>query len=228
MRALFNRQSARRWLNKLNRQRPKTYEDAMLALDEAKDIIRTQNTQIIRLIYDAHSDTLTGLLNPRGLSLILEHLSDRAGPQTPDSKPEQGVIIAVDMSRLKILNDEHGHAAGDKAIKTFAKAIKQNVRRTDFAARTGGDEFVIMLRNTTIQDSTPRIETLQTALKNVEFEHQDQILSVGARFGVAPYGPQTPIKFAIEIADQRQIQARKDEPDHMKRTPVLPATTLKS
>lgn len=226
IRSLFNRQSARRWLNQLNKKRPKTYEEALSTLDEAKDIIRQQNAQILRLIYDAHSDKLTGLLNPRGLERLIEHLADTAGTTTNSGNIGDGVIIAIDMSRLKIINDEYGHSAGDKAIKTFAKTIRNNVRRSDFAVRMGGDEFIVMLTETTANAAATRIENLKSALSNVSFEHEGHTHTVSARFGVAEYNSKNPLKTAIEQADQRQIEARKAEPAHKKRT--APISTLTS
>ncbi len=62
------------------------------------------------------------------------------------------MFIAIDMDKLKLINDTLGHQEGDLAITLLAQAIKQSIRKSDYAIRLGGDEFCIIL-----VDSTPQI-----------------------------------------------------------------------
>lgn len=223
--ALFNRLSARRWLNNLTLNRPENYSEAMQALDEAKTIIREQNEKIIRLIYEANSDELTGLLNPRGLSQLMEYEADRLDAPAPEASKTSGVIIALDMAFLKSINDTLGHDAGDKAIKTFSKILKRNVRRTDFAARNGGDEFVVVLRDTNLLDAASHIKKIHEAIEKIPFEYEGHSLHLSARMGVAEYNTQNNIHNALLEADKRQIEARKKEPEHKQRGAKLSLKT---
>jgi diguanylate cyclase (GGDEF)-like protein len=88
----------------------------------------------------ATTDPLTGLVNRR-------ELEDRA--QTLSAGDEVVAIAIVDLDRFKELNDTHGHDAGDRALRAFAKIATNRLRPTDVAARYGGEEFVLMLPGVT-------------------------------------------------------------------------------
>lgn len=82
------------------------------------------------------TDTLTGLLNRRA---IFEH---------NEARPLRGTeaVIAFDLDHFKSINDKFGHAAGDRVLQAFANTLKSCIRETDIAARIGGEEFVVLLR----------------------------------------------------------------------------------
>ena len=88
----------------------------------------------------AITDSLTGLYNRHKLQEVLDHEAERA--QRYD-RPLSAIMI--DMDNMKTINDSFGHAAGDRALKTVASAIRNAVRKLDFPVRLGGDEFLILL-----------------------------------------------------------------------------------
>jgi diguanylate cyclase (GGDEF)-like protein len=85
-------------------------------------------------------DPLTGLLNRRGLQeaadLVFKDMDVHGGVAT---------LLFVDLDRFKSVNDAHGHAMGDEALRYFADVIRMNTRASDIAARYGGDEFVVLI-----------------------------------------------------------------------------------
>lgn len=83
---------------------------------------------------EAATDPLTGLLNRRGIEAAFEGLT--AGPLT---------VVMVDVDRLKAVNDDYGHEAGDDFLRAVASRIAANVARSDVVGRWGGDEFVLIL-----------------------------------------------------------------------------------
>jgi len=83
----------------------------------------------------ARTDALTGLLNRRGLSM------EFAGLQSADGF----AVLALDLDGFKEVNDVHGHAMGDVVLQTTAARLTSAVRETDLVARTGGDEFVVVV-----------------------------------------------------------------------------------
>lgn len=88
----------------------------------------------------AHFDGLTGLPNRRAFDLALERewvLTSRDGIDS--------YVVVADLDRFKQLNDRHGHAAGDEALRQVATALRNSVRDTDVVARIGGDEFALIL-----------------------------------------------------------------------------------
>jgi len=88
----------------------------------------------------AYVDSLTGLGNRRAFDLHLERewaLTQRDGIDS--------YVVVADLDRLKLLNDTHGHAAGDQVLRQFARALREAARSTDILARIGGDEFAVLL-----------------------------------------------------------------------------------
>jgi len=84
-------------------------------------------------------DYLTGMANARALSLHLEHELARCKRELSSF-----ALMACDLNGFKEVNDRHGHLAGDKVLKLFANLMREACRETDYAARMGGDEFVIV------------------------------------------------------------------------------------
>ncbi len=87
----------------------------------------------------ARTDTLSGLLNRRGLHEEIERL----GPSCRSGERSL-VVLVVDLDGLKVINDTYGHSFGDAAIRSAARRIRASVREHDLVARTGGDEFVVV------------------------------------------------------------------------------------
>lgn len=88
----------------------------------------------------ANFDALTGLPNRRAFDQALEREWDLTTQDGSDS-----FVVVADLDRFKELNDLHGHAAGDEALRQVAQALRQVVRDTDVVARLGGDEFAVIL-----------------------------------------------------------------------------------
>jgi diguanylate cyclase (GGDEF)-like protein len=99
----------------------------------------------------ATNDYLTGLPNARGLSMHLEQELARC-------KQEDATVAVImcDLDGFKNVNDRHGHLAGDKVLKLFADSMRAACREYDYAARMGGDEFVIVAPNMTSDAVTER------------------------------------------------------------------------
>jgi diguanylate cyclase (GGDEF)-like protein len=91
----------------------------------------------------------------------------------------------ADMDHLKPVNDELGHAAGDRAIAAVAAVIRAELRETDFGARYGGDEFVILLPHTTADEGRVLAERICARLRQTVLEIAGRAVSIGASFGVA-------------------------------------------
>lgn len=99
-------------------------------------LIRRLNDLIVR-------DPLTGLLNRRGLDALI-----RAQP-TGGRVTSPRCLVVVDLDGLKGVNDREGHAAGDNLLRTFGELLRDGLRADDVAVRSGGDEFVLILPQTT-------------------------------------------------------------------------------
>jgi diguanylate cyclase (GGDEF)-like protein len=128
----------------------------------------------------AQTDALTGLANLRALRARIEEEVKRARRyHTPLT------CVMADMDQLKPINDELGHAAGDRAIAAVAAVIREELRETDFGARYGGDEFVLLLPHTAADEGRVFAERVCTRLHETVLEVSGRRIALGASFGVA-------------------------------------------
>jgi diguanylate cyclase (GGDEF)-like protein len=125
-------------------------------------------------------DTLTGLLNRRALQDIAQTMFQRL-----HRNDQKFVMLFADLDKFKAVNDELGHAAGDLVLKQFAEIVRTTIRSTDIAARYGGDEFVMLLDDTTLTEAEVVATRIQQQVN--EWAAQNSIdFSVTFGLGEAP------------------------------------------
>ncbi|HET7728537.1 MAG TPA: diguanylate cyclase [Usitatibacter sp.] len=130
----------------------------------------------------AVNDSLTGLPNRNSLASRLEHAIGRVA-----RSGERLALLFIDLDRFKLVNDTHGHAAGDDVLRQAGARIRACVRDVDTVARVGGDEFVVLLE-TDVQPDVPDIigERLRSAFA-VPFHWRGREVRCGASVGVSLY-----------------------------------------
>ncbi len=106
----------------------------------------------------ASTDPLTGLMNRRSVESNAEDLIDTG---------ESYVVAYADLDHFKVLNDVHGHDAGDRALRLFAHVLRDRVRPTDLPARYGGEEFVVVLPGCSTEDAAAVMERVRRSLADV-------------------------------------------------------------
>jgi len=155
----------------------------------------------------ARTDPLTGLANLRAFRARLEEEVKRARRyRTPLA------CVMVDMDNLKPINDQFGHQAGDAAIGAVAEVIRSELRETDFGARCGGDEFVVLLPHTTAGDARVFAERVRVRLQSTTLEEGGRRLPLGASFGVAALidePPGEPGEIMVRRADEALYSAKR-------------------
>jgi diguanylate cyclase (GGDEF)-like protein len=157
-------------------QKPFSARELKARIDRTLRLTRRE-TQLQVL---ARTDPLTGLANLRAFRARLEEEVKRARRyRTPLA------CVMVDMDHLKPINDELGHGAGDLAIGAVAEVIRQELRETDFGARYGGDEFVMLLPHTSAAEARVFAERACARLRETSLDVGDRRLSLSASFGIA-------------------------------------------
>jgi len=120
-------------------------------------------------------------------------------------------IIVIDLNKFKPINDTYGHTIGDKVLIFFTQTINKSIRETDYLFRMGGDEFYLLLSNTTYKESVIIVKNLQEQLKYSKFIYENLELEVSASFGIAQYGLDSKkIEELIKIADVRMYKNKKE------------------
>jgi diguanylate cyclase (GGDEF)-like protein len=160
-----------------------TSEDAQPigpVISEVHEALRNAGPRFARALENevhdemAMIDPLTGLHNRRGL----EGAMSRHGIQ-------HGALIYADLDKFKLLNDTHGHPAGDAALIHFARLLHAQIRTSDTAARIGGEEFALWLPGASLRVGERVAESLRVKLGTTRWEWQNASWPLSASFGVA-------------------------------------------
>ena len=123
---------------------------------------------LVKLQKMADTDYLTGLMNRRAFLAVADDTVEFC------RRYKRGMAtLMIDIDHFKKINDTHGHAAGDDAIKRIAEIIDQSIRTTDKAARFGGEEFVVLLREIDQETALLLAERIRRSIEQATITHGD-------------------------------------------------------
>ncbi len=152
-----------------------------------------------QLSLEAQSDALTGLANRRALGVALEALEQSGVTYS---------VLAADIDHFKRVNDTWGHDAGDEALRRIAAVLRDSSRAGDLACRAGGEEFVLLLPQTSLDTATAIAERIRTTLETTPIP---QVGLLTLSIGVAEVGPQAVTPEAVlKLADKRLYSAKQN------------------
>jgi diguanylate cyclase len=158
-----------------------------------------------RLSYLANHDILTRLPNRHAFEMTLA----KALAEARDSDVNFSVC-SVDLDRFKQINDTLGHAAGDYALQQVVQAMNQWKQVHDYIARVGGDEFIILMRNTSAHTADLRMAELEKSINQLNGHFEGQPFELGLSFGVAQIaGPAVDADQVLRLADSRCYAYKK-------------------
>lgn len=149
-------------------------------------------------------DLLTGLYNRSYLNDTFERDIQRAKRSNSPM-----AIVMMDFDFFKNINDTYGHEAGDIVLREASKLLTAQLRKSDIACRYGGEEIIIILYDTILEDAIDRLEQIRKKIANMEFRFVN-LLTVTASFGVAmfPENGEDPEQL-IKAADEALYQSKK-------------------
>ena len=149
-------------------------------------------------------DPLTGIANRAALTERLE--LEYARIQRNNSSL---VLTIIDFDHFKRINDDYGHLAGDKVLKIIAQELSKRLRKTDFIARFGGEEYVILLPETPLAEGKKLIETLRLVIQACPFHFRGEPVTITFSAGIGQVCPQESLDDAFERIDQALYAAKK-------------------
>ena len=165
------------------------------------------------LAIKASIDILTGLFNrAKGLELISELLEEKT----------HFTIAFCDINSLKAINDGYGHVEGDRIISIVADTIMRFIETEDFAFRYGGDEFIIIFRNTKDKNYEITLEQINASLndsaKELQLQHE---LSISYGFALVDENTDYSITNLIKIADEKMYHNKEKSQTNFKNLDIL-------
>ncbi len=138
-----------------------------------------QLKDLLVLTQQSHHDQLTGLMNRRGFNRSLEqHI------RLLDVDDKVFSLCVFDLDGFKLINDTHGHQAGDELLKEIASVLRKTFRDNDVLVRLGGDEFCIILDGCDINNANMLCHKLLSNIHNIHLEWGEARLTIGASIGV--------------------------------------------
>jgi diguanylate cyclase len=185
------------------RSRDDLLNQQRVASDTQARILKLQD-ELSQLSEVVRIDQLTGVLNRRGMddAFATEIARYQRGGESLS-------VALLDIDNFKSLNDQHGHAAGDSALKHLAGVVKRTVRPTDIVTRMGGEEFVVILPNTGLDEAVTTMSRLQRALTKEYFLGNNQKLLITFSAGVALFQKEDDVSSILLRADQAMYLAKK-------------------
>jgi diguanylate cyclase (GGDEF)-like protein len=160
---------------------------------------------IVKLRKLADTDFMTGLMNRRSFVPVAEDAFAFCRRYHRNM-----AMLMVDIDHFKKINDVHGHAAGDDAIKSVARLVSQSIRTTDKAARFGGEEFVVLLREIDSDTAVMLADRMRTSIEAAAVQYGEAKIPITVSIGVALFADtDRDVQDVIERADQGLYVAKK-------------------
>ena len=170
---------------------------------EALDIIRTLRSETL-------TDPLSGLLNRRGFNARANQLLDEC---EASSLPIS--LVVADLDRFKALNDQHGHAAGDRVIANFAARLREAAEDQAVAGRLGGEEFAVLLPTVDAASARLFAEGVRTQLSTSAIDGLPPDIRVTGSFGVASHMKGETLEGLTRRADEALYRAKRAGRDNV-------------
>lgn len=181
-----------------------TIEERTRQLETQNEIIKANQTMLEsqnrHLEKVSITDKLTGLNNRTRLDAVLQ-----AQQHLCAQRQQQFSLILFDIDHFKRINDTHGHPCGDKVLQHMAKLVVEHTRNSDVAGRWGGEEFMVVLPGTTLDQATAIAEKLRLMIEQHQIVEGETIT---ASFGVSASHCDDPLFSIVERADKALYEAK--------------------
>jgi diguanylate cyclase len=178
-------------------------------LKASTESLETLREELFAARSEAQTDTLTGLNNRQSLNEKLDQLiNDRR------FKGRGFSLLMTDIDHFKQINDTYGHLVGDKVLKAFARLLESKTRESDFVARFGGEEFIIILPMTTLNNAFRVAENMRNAIEKMRLKpsrdngNSQPMRALTASFGVGTFRDGETAEEVIDRVDKALYRAK--------------------
>ncbi len=192
--------------HKAERRNKKLQQQIQAMERESEELQKKLNENRQKLMYD----TLTGVRSRLSYDEILEQELQRfARYQEPFS------FALLDIDHFKRVNDNFGHNAGDKALQIVAKMMLRHIRKTDFLFRIGGEEFVLILPKTSLQNAQPLVEKIRASVGDASFHFKQEKVDISLSAGLTEICAGDQAESIYERADRALYAAKEGGRDQL-------------
>jgi len=177
--------------------------DMQSKLDEMESLAELAQHAIEEQRKKAMHDALTGLPNREAYQERVEqeiHRIERYGGSLS--------LIVCDIDLFKRINDSYGHLAGDKVLKIISKSLQRNLRDSDFIARFGGEEFVVLMPETSTKEAKLVAEKLRKKVESSPFNFKKEPVQITVSFGISEFAKGETIEEVFSRADKALYKAK--------------------
>jgi diguanylate cyclase (GGDEF)-like protein len=162
----------------------------------------------------AQNDTLTGLLNARAFNEAW-----RREHEACEARRGTYSLLMIDVDKLKAVNEAFGHEAGDSALTLVAQCLQRSIRSADFAARTGGDEFAVLLPGASQEIAEAIEKRVRNNVYKTTLDLRSRMIRCSVSIGIANYpGDGRDMRDLLSIADRNMSRDQE-----LRRAPSAPA-----
>lgn len=179
-------------------------ENRIESLERENSLLKAEREILLK---KSLTDPLTGLYNRIKIQEIFLHEQQ----QFIDLGDQLSVIL-MDLDDFKQVNDTHGHNIGDKYLQAFAKVLKDSLRTVDIIGRWGGEEFIILLPKTSLEQTKETASRLKEDIKNI---HCPKLGSRTASFGLSTLMTNDTLSTFVGRADEALLQAKVNGKDRI-------------
>lgn len=176
------------------------------------DVIKKINFMYSQTKHMSVTDPLTGLFNRRHFESCLDREFSRAKRYKNDLS-----FAIIDIDFFKQVNDTYGHSCGDYILKEAAYLISNNFRLSDMVFRYGGEEFVVILTETSLKNSLIPLERLRKAFENSNFRFNDNQIKISVSIGASSLNDETSTPWEMfDNADKALYEAKENGRNQIK------------
>lgn len=188
-------------------ERQQQLEERLTLLNTRIHSMESEGEQLRRRLQEKHEqavhDPLTGLYNRLAYD---ERMTQELARWKRYNQPL--VLMVIDVDHFKQVNDRYGHKAGDKALTLIADQLRNNLRESDFLARFGGEEFVVLMPGTELDPARVAADKLLIAVKQCQFHYQAKQVPITISAGLAQLREGDNSEKFFQRADQAMYRAK--------------------
>ncbi|MDG4812526.1 sensor domain-containing diguanylate cyclase [Hydrogenovibrio sp. 3SP14C1] len=180
--------------------------DSILLSFALVDRVKSTEKEKLQAEVSANTDALTNVANRRAFNQFCEQLDEKSHKLYQENL----VAMMLDIDFFKEINDTYGHSVGDIVLQKISNLLRSNTKSKDFIFRMGGEEFLILLPDTNVENAQKVAERIRASIEKMVIHKDDDTFSITTSIGVAEFLPEDKSFLSIiQLADKTLYDAKR-------------------